>query len=481
MGKMREAQFTEGVKRAMYATAGYLERQETLHFLEEDVNALEESFYEDPADEMEPVEPYMVPVQDSAMLLGAFQGEAKTSAMDFSNPTQGISERYSKLQQGIKNQYRYQRRLLNEVILTIMREAARRPVLERADSTMVKNCLKRELANNGLSVPFEFAISNDNGILQYASPGFREEALSQKTEDDYTQGLFNAVSPSYYLHVYFPTKSKYIFRSVRFVIPTLALTAILLVVSLYIIILAFRQKKLTEMKTDFINNMTHEFKTPISTISLASQMLGDSSVTKVPALLQQISKVISEETKRLRILVERVLVLSMFDNARLSVNLVALDADKLVENVVQTFKIKVEKYGGSINCECNARNSEVLVDELHFTNVIFSLLDNAVKYKKEDEPPVLNVRTADSADGKYLEIVIEDNGIGIKKEDLKHIFERFYRVSTGNRHDVKGFGIGLAYVRQIISAFGGTIKAESEFRKGTRFIISIPLIDDNIN
>jgi len=474
MVKMREAQFTEGVRRAMYNTAGFLERQETLHFLEQDVMALEDSFYDDYEEGPSTVSP-----RDSNLFLQSAAAGAGKTQLIFQSPTQRITDRYSRLQQSIKNQYRYQRRLLNEVILTIMREAGKRPIIERADSTLLKNCLRSELANNGVDVPFEYAVTNDAGIIQLASGGFPAEGLIQKNDNDYTQALFSSSAPRYYLNVTFPTKSKYIFRSVRFIIPTLAFTAILLVVFLYTIILAFRQKKLTEMKTDFINNMTHEFKTPISTISLASQMLNDDSISKAPALLRHISKVIGEETKRLRILVERVLVLSMFDNAEVSVKLSGADANKLVENVVQTFKIKAEKFGGAVEFTHRAANADVLVDELHFTNVIFSLLDNAVKYKKEDEPPVLKISTTDTTDGKNIEIHIHDNGIGIRKDDIKHIFERFYRVSTGNRHDVKGFGIGLAYVKQIINAFGGSIRVESEYGKWTEFIIMLPLIDNN--
>jgi signal transduction histidine kinase len=211
---------------------------------------------------------------------------------------------------------------------------------------------------------------------------------------------------------------------------------------------------------------------------LAAQMLNDSSVTKSPAMLSHISSVINEETKRLRLQVERVLVLSMFDNSQISVNLTDLDANKTIENVVNTFKIKVEKFGGSVTCELNARLSTICVDTMHFTNVLFSLLDNAVKYRSEERVPTLAISTKDVNNDTELEIRVSDNGIGIKKDDLKRIFERFYRVSTGNRHDVKGFGIGLAYVKEIVDRFKGSINVESEYDKGTTFIIRLPLCSD---
>ena len=243
---------------------------------------------------------------------------------------------------------------------------------------------------------------------------------------------------------------------------------------LYTIIVAFRQKKLTEMKNDFINNMTHEFKTPISSISLAAQMLNDNSVRKSPKMLEHISNVINDETKRLRFQVEKVLQMSMFDRQKATLRLQDIDANVAIANIVHTFKLKVEKYGGSITADLDAEDAIVDVDEMHFTNVIFNLLDNAVKYRKDDNALKLRVSTRNLS-GERLEITVADNGIGIRKDDLKKVFEKFYRVSTGNRHDVKGFGLGLAYVHKMISEFGGDITAESELGKGTKFIIILPL------
>lgn len=155
-----------------------------------------------------------------------------------------------------------------------------------------------------------------------------------------------------------------------------------------------------------------------------------------------------------------------------------VDANALISNVVSTFRLKVEKYGGHISADFAAEDAIVNIDEMHFTNVIFNLLDNAVKYRNDQRPLDLKITTA-NIPGNKLRIEISDNGIGIKKEDLKKIFEKFYRVSTGNRHDVKGFGLGLAYVNKMIGLMGGTIAAESEFGKGTRFIITLPLLSSD--
>lgn len=230
------------------------------------------------------------------------------------------------------------------------------------------------------------------------------------------------------------------------------------------------------MKTDFINNMTHELKTPISTISLAGQMLSDPSIRKSPSSLEHLSEVITEESKRLRFQVEKVLQMSVFDNTGSALKFSEVNANSIISNVVNTFKIKVEKYGGSLTTMLEADEADVRVDEMQFTNVVFNLLDNAVKYMDEDRAPQLEITTRDLP-GKQLEIRIKDNGIGIKKDDLKRIFEKFYRVSTGNRHDVKGFGLGLAYVKKMITLFGGNITVESEYGKGSIFIITLPLVD----
>ncbi|MBR5102569.1 MAG: ATP-binding protein, partial [Muribaculaceae bacterium] len=168
------------------------------------------------------------------------------------------------------------------------------------------------------------------------------------------------------------------------------------------------------------------------------------------------------------------LQMSMFDNKNATMRLQDADANAIIDNVVNTYKIKVERFGGKIESNLDAPDAIVNVDEMHFTNVIFNLLDNAIKYRRDDVEPMLSIATR-NPDEEHLEITITDNGIGIKKEDLKKIFDKFYRVSTGNRHDVKGFGLGLAYVYKMITLFKGTIKAESELNIGSKFIINLPL------
>ena len=206
-------------------------------------------------------------------------------------------------------------------------------------------------------------------------------------------------------------------------------------------------------------------------------MLNDQGVRKSPAMLHQISNVINDETKRLRFQVEKVLQMSMFEGRKATLKLQEVDANLLIYNIVNTFKLKVEKYGGHLDAHLDAMDAIVLVDEMHFTNVIFNLLDNAVKYRREDVPLSLTVSSRDLP-GDKLEITVADNGIGISRDDQKKIFDKFYRVSTGNRHDVKGFGLGLAYVRKMVLELGGDIFVESHLNQGTKFIIILPLTNN---
>lgn len=478
MLKMRNDQFSEGVRRSLYAVSSLLEQDETKYFLEEDVAEVESSSVYTQYGGT----PHLGGIKYSFTTYSGLVGDVTVKAdadkiYKLQSAQNNVASSYNSMREELKGQYLYQKGIIDDVIINIMNKASERPIQERADSVAVRRYLQRELEYNGLDLPFEFAVVGRNGHVFYHSGGFGNVNQANADNSMFVQPLFHndPATKKNYLKVYFPSKDKYILSSLKFMIPSFIFTFILLIVFLYTIILAFRQKKLTEMKNDFINNMTHEFKTPISTISLAAQMLNDASVRKSPTMLQHISGVINDETKRLRFQVEKVLQMSMFDKKKGTLRLQDVDANSLISNVVNTFRLKVEKYGGHLTAGFDAEDAIVNVDEMHFTNVIFNLLDNAVKYRKEDTPLELTVTTK-NIPGDKLRITIADNGIGIKKEDLKKIFEKFFRVSTGNRHDVKGFGLGLAYVYKMLNLMGGTITAESELGKGTRFIITLPLL-----
>ncbi len=260
-------------------------------------------------------------------------------------------------------------------------------------------------------------------------------------------------------------------------IPSVAFTVILLLTFIFTIVSVFRQKRYSEIKNDFINNMTHELKTPIASISLAAQMMADNSIEKSPQMINHLSTVVNDESKRLRFLVEKVLQMSMFDKKKAVFKKRQLDLNEMVEAIANTFTLRVEHTGGKIYTEIEAVDSAIYVDEVHFQNAINNLFDNAVKYRKPEEPLNIYIKTWNTAD--HLCLSIRDTGLGIKRDNLKKIFDKFYRVHTGNRHDAKGFGLGLAYVKKIIELHDGEIRVDSELGKGTRFTIKLPIIRDN--
>jgi two-component system phosphate regulon sensor histidine kinase PhoR len=223
--------------------------------------------------------------------------------------------------------------------------------------------------------------------------------------------------------------------------------------------------------------MTHELKTPIASISLAAQMMSDDSVAKTEQMNNNLGRIILDESKRLRFLVDKVLQMSMFDRQSTTFKKKELDLNEMVENIANTFSLRVEHTGGHIYTQIEAVDSAIYVDEMHFQNMINNLFDNAVKYRKQDEPLDIYVNTWNDNDSLYFSI--RDTGVGIKRENLKKVFDKFYRVHTGNVHDVKGFGLGLAYVKNIVELHNGEIKVDSDYGKGTTFTIKLPKLEES--
>jgi two-component system, OmpR family, phosphate regulon sensor histidine kinase PhoR len=234
-----------------------------------------------------------------------------------------------------------------------------------------------------------------------------------------------------------------------------------------------RQKKLSEIKNDFINNMTHEFKTPLATISLAVDALKNEKVTSDPQKLGYFSGIIKEENQRMNRQVETILKSALMERQEVELNLKPINVHQVIEDVVDNFMLRLDEKGGTLEMNLQAGQFIIEADEVHFSNLINNLLDNAVKYSKENTPPKVCITTTSNA--KKIFIKIEDNGIGMTRETLKRIFEKFYRAHTGNIHNVKGFGLGLSYVKTVVEAHEGVIKADSILGKGSAFTIEFPL------
>ena len=472
---LRYAHFNESVKRSLYETAHKLELSEAKRYLEQGADAapgittVVDSIHT--STDTTIVQRTHQAVAKDGSVFRSRETTASTNLSDkyFTKKGTSKSEQKRSLEELMALRYAKEKAIVDDVIYSILYTASDNPLERRIDFVELDQILNTELNSNGISIPYHFTVYNNNGQVVYQCTDYEEKGSSHT----FTEPLFSndPVQSGGTLEVHFPDLGRYVWRSMWFILPSVIFTLILLITLIMTLTQLVRQKKLTELKNDFINNMTHEFKTPISSISLAAQMLGDESVKKTPALTQRLTSTIMDETKRLRFQVEKVLQMSMYSNQQANLHMKEVDINELIAGVCHTFTLKVEKNHGKIITKLQATDSITCVDDMHFTNVIFNLMDNAVKYKRPDADLELVVETWNEPG--LLCISVKDNGIGIKKEDLKRIFDRFYRVHTGNVHDVKGFGLGLAYVHKIVKDHKGTIVAESEYGIGTKFIIKL--------
>jgi len=276
-----------------------------------------------------------------------------------------------------------------------------------------------------------------------------------------------------HLEIFFPTKQRAIFleKIAWFIFSGLFLLVVIFSFS-YIIFMIIRQKKLSEMKSDFINNMTHEFKTPISTISLAAEVLLQSNESSSTSRIKRYAKIIFDENQRMQTRVDRVLQMALIDKNEFRLNLSETDIHKLIKETMNSISLHDYEKQVQVKYNLTAENHVILADELQIRSMINNLLENAVKYSSKQ--PVINISTRQMNGSVHIRL--QDNGIGISSEAAKHIFDKFYRVHTGNIHDVKGFGLGLYYVKSIVEAHSGSIKVRSELKKGTTFDIFLPII-----
>ena len=324
----------------------------------------------------------------------------------------------------------------------------------------------------GISADFEFGVFDMYDIPQTV-PSRSEPYTKEMINEGYKARLLpeDYINPSTYLHLWFPSQDSYLLKTLWPLLISSGLFLVTIVLTFaYTIRTIVRQKKVSDIKNDFINNITHELKTPISTISLACEALQDPALSSTPQKVSKFVKMIKDENKRLGVLVESVLRSAVLDKSEMGMSHDSINLHELIEMAIRNIELQAKSRGGNIEKSLGATTSDIIGDKIHLTNVVFNLLDNAVKYS--GEKPKIKVRTYNSDSSIVVEI--SDNGIGIKKEDQKRIFEKLFRVPTGNIHNIKGFGLGLSYVKAIVEKHHGAVTVQSEFGKGSTFTIQLP-------
>lgn len=345
-------------------------------------------------------------------------------------------------------------------------------ITEIINKDRLKSMMESELGSMLVEEKNEYAVY-DRSSSEFLMGTFDE--CEQEIMDSQHNVSLNCLceSDDYYLGVYFPNQTSQILLNM---IGWLAISAIFIVIVIisfwYTVVTMFRQKRLSEMKTDFVNNMTHEFKTPISTISLASEMLLRPNVFESGDKTQKYANIIYDENARLQNQVEQVLQISILDKGDMKIKPKEMDIHKVIRNVSDNFRLGLKEQKGKIKIELNAKPSIIVADRVHVMNIISNLLDNAKKYSAKN--PEISISTKSVKEGVI--ITVTDNGVGISAEHQKQIFKKLFRVPTGNIHDVKGFGIGLYYVKTMIEAHGGTIKVKSGLGNGSSFELFLPFV-----
>lgn len=344
-------------------------------------------------------------------------------------------------------------------------------VSQRIDTTQLDSLIRSALDDQQITIPYRFGVLNSaRDTVLMASPRAREHLLL------HSAFMVNLMPKSVlmhprYLSIYFPSETNHILYRLRFILSSSLILIIIIIGAFYYTISTiFRQKKLSEIKSDFINNMTHEFKTPISTIGLAAQVLSDRTISKSPETLERYLQIIGNENKRLAGMVETILQIAILDKGELKLKIQEVDLHQVIDDVVQSMRLQIQNRNGEVSMELQAQRYSLFADKMHLGNIIYNLLDNAIKYCTQE--PRIKITT--TSDKEQLIISVEDNGIGISKEDQKKIFETFYRVHTGNIHNVKGFGLGLSYVKAVAEKHGGHVEVKSELGKGSTFIVYLP-------
>lgn len=360
-----------------------------------------------------------------------------------------------------------------------------RTVSEHFSLKEIHSKIKTAFDNDDLKkIEFDFAIVTNAGDYEMQSPNYTQNFFDSSSNKRIISAIYpetgtamEGLDKAEHLVIIVPNFEKQVWGSLTWIILGSALFTLVIIAAFFITVRTlFNQKKLSEIKSDFINNMTHEFKTPIATISLAVDAIHNPKVQNDPTKLQYFSNIIKEENRRMNKHVETILQAALLEKKELQFNNKKINANIIIASVIDNYQLQLNDVEGKCSLSLNATNDVIEADELHFTNVISNLIDNAIKYSKDNL--IINIKTINKGDA--IIVSVEDNGIGMSKETVKNVFEKFYRAHTGNVHNVKGFGLGMSYVKTIVDAINGTIKVESTLGKGTTFSLEIPLAETSL-
>ncbi len=344
----------------------------------------------------------------------------------------------------------------------------------------VQQKLQKAFAKEDLNfLQFEFAIINSSEDFEMRTPNFEQAYWDTVANKRLFVGIgpetaadLDGISAPEHLIIIVPDFTKQIWGSLRWIILG-AIGFMLVIIAAFFVTLRtlINQKKLSEIKSDFINNMTHEFKTPIATISLAVDALKNEKVLTDREKIGYFTGMIKEENKRMNRHVETILQAALQEKQEMKLNLKELHVHEIINKILATYSLQLQDKNGTSEVKLNSQSDLLVADEVHFTNLISNLIDNAIKYSNDN----VLIKVSTHSTPKYMIIAVQDNGIGMSKESVKHIFEKFYRAHTGNVHNVKGFGLGMSYAKMVIDAHKGKIKVDSTLGKGTTFTIQIPI------
>ncbi|MBK8502653.1 MAG: HAMP domain-containing histidine kinase [Saprospiraceae bacterium] len=385
-----------------------------------------------------------------------------------------------------KSRTRFQQNLSLFESMEVSKLLQSRDLTERIDIKKLSASIRRQLSRRGIDIGYHYGVySNKTGSFVILDDNFvvaEESTQFTNTQTPFNKSLYtseykidlfetdNNQSPGM-LYINFPERKSILFQDLwPTILSSVLFTAIILFCFVYTIHVILRQKKLSEMRTDFINNMTHEFKTPIATINLAADSIINPMIINQPSKVDRFASIIKQENSRMLSQVEKVLQMALLDKKDFDLKLSEINVHEIIIQAVEHANLQVEKKGGQVSAALEASRPQIMADHTHIANIVHNLLDNANKYSPER--PEIKVVTSNTPRG--IRITVEDKGIGMTKDQRKHIFDKFYRVHTGNLHDVKGFGLGLSYVKAMVGAHKGAIEVQSELGEGSSFILDLP-------